>query len=174
MVFAHRHNGSVIRLSHEIPMRVTDSTIHKGGSVDFIVDDRFMLQLGEDGQFSIPAALNAYWRDEDAQDDAADTLDAEDVAEQSGAAAIARAADLLRKVEAYASNDDDFASGGGAYGTDFWGVGDVPATDRHNPHSYISAQRVAHRGLCDEHTAIAFRIAGIEIPDDCDAGPSPR
>ncbi len=155
-------------------MRVSGSTIHEGGSVDFIIDDRFMLQLGTDGEFSIPRALNAVWDDEEAQDQAADTLDAENVAEESGATAIARAADLLRKLETYTEQNDDFASGDCANGYDFWGIGDVSATVRHNTYSYSSAQREAMRGLTDEQRAIAYRIAGVEIPDDCDAGPSPR
>lgn len=73
-----------------------------------------------------------------------------------------RAAELLRKVETYAENNDGFAAGDYANGYEFWGVGDVSATVRHNTYNYSMAQREAVRGLTDEQCAIACRLAGVE------------
>ena len=143
-------------------MQITDAIVHDFGSADFVIDNLFFLQLDGHGNFSIPRALNAAWNDEVAQDHAAENLNADKVAEETGAAAIARAAHLLRKIESFGETSDDFSSGGYAKGYEFWSVADVTAADRHNTHCYNSAQRVACRDLSDRHADVAFELAGVE------------
>ena len=53
-------------------------------SANIIIDDKFMIQLGTDGEFSIPAANLAAWGDDEAQDYARDHLNEDEVAESLG------------------------------------------------------------------------------------------
>lgn len=51
-------------------------------SANIAINGEFMIQLGTDGEFSIPFAREAAWGDDAAQDWAQENLDADELAEQ--------------------------------------------------------------------------------------------
>jgi len=66
-------------------MKVTQIQIFEYEDDDFsaniVIDDKFMIQLGTDGEFSIPAANLASWGSDQDQDFARDNLNEDEIAE---------------------------------------------------------------------------------------------
>lgn len=65
-------------------MEITDSQIWDMGdtfSANFAIDDRWLIQLGDDGRFAIPRGEEAFWSTEEAQDAACEEFDAAEVAD---------------------------------------------------------------------------------------------
>ncbi len=55
---------------------------HSEFSANIAIDDTWMIQLGTTGEFSIPGGHLAAWKDEDAQDQACDTYDPDEIAQE--------------------------------------------------------------------------------------------
>jgi len=56
-------------------------TAEKTYSANVAVDDKFMIQLGADGEWDIPHSDEACWNDENEQDQAHESLNAADLVE---------------------------------------------------------------------------------------------
>lgn len=72
-------------------MEITNTQIHAAiideklsFSMNYAIDDSFMIQLGEDGKFSIPTGNEASWNDAAKQDAAFEQYDANELAKELG------------------------------------------------------------------------------------------
>ena len=84
-VQSHAAKHAIKRIAQGNKVKVTQIQIFEYEGDDFsaniVIDDKFMIQLGTDGEFSIPAANLAAWGCDEAQDYARDHFNEDEIAE---------------------------------------------------------------------------------------------